>query len=477
MLSCVRVVRLLAQFVAIPILSRLLSPEEYGLVAIAMPFALFAMMLADAGIGMSLVRTPSSERVVWSTCFWLSTLLGAFLALVMVACAPLVAYIFHQPPLMAMVMSLGFVVLAQAAHLIPVAALQQAQRFRAIAVIEVVATAFGLSSAVYMAYHHYGAWALIGQQIAYFAVRMVLMCTLSPFRPLFVFRWSLVREHVLFGRNVLGNGLVTYFSRSLDNWIVGKVLGAALLGFYSMAFQFARLPQQIVAGPLQYVMYSHLAKIKDDKAAIARGFLLTTRLLTVLVFPTMGMVAAAHAAIFNVVLSEKWEYAGTIFMLIAPAGAVQAILAMSETAMYALGHTNIQLRTSAEYCILWIAALLAAVQFGLSAAALTFTLVTLLYQLRYLALALPRLNLSMRDYFSTYLIPLIATGLGICAYQAVNAAEPMADWIHTVIAAVICLAVMLFSVLIQRHHVVDELRSWQVVKAGPLPDSVEAGIN
>ena len=66
MMSAVRVLRLIGQLVAVPILSRLLSPAEYGVVAIAMPFALFAMMIADAGIGMSLVRTPASDRTAWS---------------------------------------------------------------------------------------------------------------------------------------------------------------------------------------------------------------------------------------------------------------------------------------------------------------------------------------------------------------------------------------------------------------------------
>ena len=475
MLSLVRILRLIAQFVAIPILSRLLSPAEYGLVAIAMPFALFAMMLADAGIGMSLVRTPASERVVWSTCFWLSTLIGGVLGVLMMVSAPLAAHLFHEPQLAPMVMVLSFVVIAQAVHLIPVAALQQAQRFRSIACVEVFATALGLITAVYMAYHGFGAWALIAQQIAFFAVRVGLMCALSPFRPLLRFEWSLVREHVLFGRNVLGNGLINYFSRSFDNWVVGKALGATLLGFYSMAFQFARLPQLIIAGPLQYVMYSQLAKMKNHTPAIAQAFLLTTRLLAVIVIPLMAMAAVAHTPIFSFLLSEKWQEAGYVFMILAPACATQAVLAIGETVIYALGRTDIQLRTSAEYSVLWVLCLIAAVSVGLTAAAITFTACTLLYQLRYLSIVLPLLGIAKRDYFSSYLIPLIAAGLGIAAYQAVSHSATMEHWVYVVMAAVIGLAASLFSLLIQRHSLLDELRNWHVE---PIieDDHVEAGI-
>src|SRR5437588_11862345 len=98
-MSSVNVLRLLAQFVAVPILSRLLSPSDYGLVGIAMPFVLFAMMLADAGIGMSLIRTPATRRGEWSSCFWVSVLFGGALALGLGALGDVVAKVFAEPAL------------------------------------------------------------------------------------------------------------------------------------------------------------------------------------------------------------------------------------------------------------------------------------------------------------------------------------------------------------------------------------------
>lgn len=460
MISSVRLLRLISQFVAIPILARLLSPEEYGLVAIAMPFALFAMMIADAGIGISLVRTPASERVVWSTCFWLTAILGAILALLMAALAPLAASLFEQPPLVPMMIALGFVVLAQAIHLIPVAALQQAQRFKAIAIIEIFSTALGIATALYMAYNNYGAWALIGQQIAIFAVKAVCICFISPFRPLLIFRWREVREHLLFGRNVLGTGLVNYFSRSTDNWIVGKTLGAALVGFYSMAFLFARLPQQIIAGPLQFVMYAQLVKMKDDTAGIAHIFLLMTRLLAILIFPTMGLVAAAHAPVFSLLLSDKWLQSAFIFMVIAPACAIQAVMAICETVVLSLNRTDIQLRTSIEYALVWIGALLVAVGYGIIPAAVTFTVLTLFYQLRYLRLMLPLINSSLRYYFSAYLIPLIATITGIASYVAIVNLVPMADWVASILAGTIAITAIAAGAVVQKKSLIEGIRTF-----------------
>ena len=144
-MSSVNVLRILAQFIAVPILSRLLSPADYGIVAIAMPFILFAMMLADAGIGMSLVRTPPTEREEWSTCFWLTVLFGLMLALMVAALAPVAAAVFGEPSLKPIVTALALVIFVQAVFLVPRAAQQQSHQFRIIAVSEIASITTGLS--------------------------------------------------------------------------------------------------------------------------------------------------------------------------------------------------------------------------------------------------------------------------------------------------------------------------------------------
>jgi O-antigen/teichoic acid export membrane protein len=458
LISSVRLIRLLAQFVAIPILARLLTPAEYGLVAIAMPFVLFSMMLADAGIGMSLVRTLDNNKLAWSTSFWLSTLLGLVLGLIMAGFGPVAAAVFNEPQLTPMLIALSFVVLAQSIHLIPAAHLQKNNRFKTIACVELFATFSGLGTAVYMAYHGYGAWALIGQQIVYFAVRLVTSFCLSGYRPALIFRWSHVIEHVRFGRNVLGNGLVNYFSRSFDNWVVGKALGATMLGFYSMAFLFARLPAQMVTGPLQYVVYGQLAKINHDPEALGRAFLLLTRLLAAIIFPAMGMVAAAHDPVFTALLSDKWAYAGVIFMLLAPACALQAVVAVGETILFALGRTQVQLRTSVEFACIWIIALIAFVTFGLTSAALTYCVVTILYQIRYLSIILPMLHLRFHHYLRALMTPLIATGLSIAAYVVMRQVFDLGQWGLIGTCGALSIMAAAVTIALRQQQLMQEIR-------------------
>jgi len=461
-MSSTNILRLLAQFVAIPILARLLSPSDYGVVAIAMPFVLFAMMLADAGIGMSLVRTPSSERVEWSTCFWLSLMLGACLAVLMIGVAPLAAYVFGVPELKAIVMALGLIVFAQSMSAIPGARLQQSQRYQAIAIAEVAAIVVGIGTAVIVAVKGGGAWALVGQQLAYYAVRVSLTCWLSKFIPLIVFDLQSVSEHLWFSRDVLSVNILGFINRSADNLVIGKALSAASVGIYSMAFQFARIPTMLVTGPLQFVLYGQLASAQSDKTVIRATFLVLTQLLAVAIFPSMGMVAAAYKPVFALLLSTKWAASGYLFMLVSAACSLQAVTALCGTIMLVLGRAEIRLRTTVEFGVIWIVVLLVSIRFGLEAAAMMYNITVILYVPRTLGLVLPLIECAVSAYARAILIPVGITALCIASYELIQRCVAMGDVSLLVMGGMLATLGVVSSGLLQRRAIITEMALWRL---------------
>ena len=222
--SSINVLRLIVQVLTVPVLARLLSPTDYGLVGMALPFMIFAMIVADAGIGISLIRTPVSDKEVWSTCFWLLTCMGIALAACIALLAPLASFLFDQPRLKPMIMTLALVVLAQAIVTVPAAILQQRRRFQMIAGIEIAAIITSIGAAIVLAYAGWGPWARIGQQVVFFAVRLVATWVCAPFRPMMTCDLQKARAHLIFGGHLLGSNLVSFATRSLDNLVIGKVL-------------------------------------------------------------------------------------------------------------------------------------------------------------------------------------------------------------------------------------------------------------
>ncbi len=457
-MSLVGVVRLLAQFFVIPIMARILSPADYGLVAMAMPFLVFAMMISDAGIATSLVRTPTDDSKEWSTCFWLSVILGVLLSVIMIVSAPIIAIIFEEPQLSPIIMALAVIVFIQSIGAVYNSALLKEQKFKFIAGTEAISILTGIAVAVISAMYGGGAWSLVFQQLAYYGVKIGLTLIFSSFRPKILFDIKTVGEHIRFGKDVLATYMITFFTRSIDNLIIGKVLDATAVGIYTMAFQFARLPLMLVSGPLQSVFYTKMSKSKDDKDSIRKTFLILTRILATTIFPPMGMIAVAHHSVYTILLSAKWEESGRIFMLLSGIMALQAVMGMCNTVRLALGHTRQQVHQTTEQGILWIVTMFSTIWFGLDCLVIAYSVVFLLYSPRILMLTLPLINCKFKEYVQAIIIPTIITFSCITVFIIIQSLfQPSTIW-QLITAIILTLIGIAISSLFQYSIFLNEYR-------------------
>jgi O-antigen/teichoic acid export membrane protein len=455
--SAASVTRILAQFLAVPILSRLLSSADYGLFGIASPFVVFAMMLADAGVGMSLVRSASlTDSVTWSTSFWLIVMLGSSLALLLIGFAPFAAHAYGEPELKLILIVLSYTIVAQAAAIIPGTALQKAKNFSTIAAIEMTSVVLGLASAVVTALSGAGFWALIVQQVVFFTCRLLLTFSWTPFRPHLTFDLPGIKSHIVFGRDVLGANIFAWINFSIDNLVIGHVLGASAVGLYAMAMQFIRLPQLVVAGPLQYVLFSHMAVIKDNLPAIRRTFLLVTRVLAIIIFPSLGLVAAAHFAFFDIVLSKKWSESGVIFMILATAGAIQTMMVLGEDIMLVMQRSDLRLRTTIEFGLIRVCALLVSVSHGIYWVAFAYTCAVLLYLPRSLWLLMTLIECPIKMYMKAMIVPTLTTLSSIVLYAEIVKIFSPDKYQEAAIVVLLCIISMGISALVQIRTLLNE---------------------
>jgi len=455
LIGCINVVRLFVQFFSIPVLARLLAPADYGLAAMAMPVILLLMMIADAGLGNSLVRTGATDGPAWHTCFWLSSGLGCVVSIGVVLIAPLVGVLPNEPPLVPVLMALAAVVPLQTCTIVPGAALQKQARFGTIAATEITAIGASIGTAVACAVAGLGVWALVWQQIVFYAVRFALTLALSPYRPRLVFAHGDAWEHLIFGRNLLGVSLVSSASRSLENLVIGRVYGPAPVGVYSMAFQFARLPFMLVTGPLQFALYPHVAALREDTAKLTSLLLLITRVLAMVVLPAVGLVAAASEPIFHLLLSQKWGQAAPLFVLIAPAASLQPVTAVLGTFLMALGRTDVQMRLAVRFAAVWLVGLMLSVWYGIEAVAAAYSVCGVLFSVWSLRVCLPLLNCSFTMYARTLLWPLAVTAAAILLYRLVSSAAPAHEVVNVALAALLAITASGLALLAQRRDLLS----------------------
>ena len=457
-MSSVTILRMLVQLMVLPVLARYLTPADYGIVALAMPFVIFAMSFSDAGMSASLIRTTSHNKTEWSTSFWLVAGLGAALTCIIAVIGYVVSLYLKEPLLAPIVGALSLTVLLQAIATVPGAKLQQSGKFPIIAGIEMIAMTISLFGTVTAAVYGWGAWALVVQQVLHYIVKLLLTLIHADFLPNFEFRLSIIKEHLVFGRDMLGINILTFIRQSVGNMIIGKVLGTSTLGVYAMSSMFAELPMRIVSGPLYNVLYPRIAALRDRKEVIRVLFLMVSRVISLLLIPAISLVAIAHEPIFHLLLSEKWQQAGNVFMWMAPAAIISSITCLRGIIAVAFGHTGIWLRQATETTILFTLALVLSVTFGIEWVAIGYTIAVLLYMPRSLLEILPLIDLKFIEYIKTIIIPTLITIVSLAVYVFIAATFTLSYWALFAIAFVLGLVTVAISGLIQMKDIKWEIK-------------------
>jgi PST family polysaccharide transporter len=386
-----------------------------------MAFVLFTMAFSDAGMGQSLVRTPPEDRTVWSSAFWMIGLLAGGLTVLLLLIAWPAAWLFNEPRLALMVVALAPLPLVQGLLAPAIADLQQREQFTQLALAEILGAVSGVAAAIAIALAGGGAWALVAQQLAQWAVKAAVVCFTTRFRPRFVFQKDGLEPHFRFGRDTAGWSLINFFARQVDPLVIAKFIGTGALGLYSMAYRLMSLPAYLVGGPVQNTLYTRLVLLRDNKAALRSLILITTRALASFIFPPMAILCVASAAFVEVFLSERWLPTAALFAVLAPIGALQAVTGLNGPLLMAVGRTDLRLRLTWEFTLLWIIAVPFLALQGIVAVAIGHAVIFLLYMPRLLQLFLRPVDASMVDYLRAIVIPL-AVSFGLAAVHVLATA-------------------------------------------------------
>jgi O-antigen/teichoic acid export membrane protein len=434
-LSAARATQTVLALLALPILARLLGPDEFGLVALAMSFVLFTMALSDAGMGYSLVKTPREDTAAWSSAFWAITLLSSGLAVLLLAIAWPAAWLFGEPRLAPLVMALAPIPLVQGMLAPAIADLQQREKFGWLGLAEVTGAILGAAAAVWIAFDGGGAWALVAQQLGVWGGKAVVIVATTQFRPRLVLQRAGLEPHLRFGRDTAGWSLINFFARQIDPLVIAKIIGTTALGFYSMAYRLITLPAHLVSGPIQNALYTRMVALRNDPAGLRELVLIASRALASFVFPAMAVLAVANAAFIEIFLSERWLPAALLFAVLAPIGAITAVVGLNGPLLMAVGRTDLRLRLTFEFTLLWAVVVPFLAMNGVEAVAIGFAALFLLYLPRTLQLFLRPIGGDIPGYLRAMAIPFaVSCGLAL-THVVARAWLPLNAWAEIALAA------------------------------------------
>jgi O-antigen/teichoic acid export membrane protein len=339
-----QLIRIAVQMVSVVVLSRMLLPEDFGLVAAVTPVIGFVSMFQDLGYGQAIVQRRDITQEQISSVFWTTAALGLFCAFVTIVASPAVAWFFHDRRLLWITVAASLPLLFGSLMSVPNGLLNRNLRFRGLAVSDVLGAVIGLCSALIAAFLGARYWSLMISSTITALVTLAgywLNAHWKPDRPRARF---VDREIGKFGANLTGFTFVNYFGRNLDNILIGRQAGSVQLGFYDRAYKLLYFPIQNINGPLYRVMTPLLSRVQDDKPRFREMFLRSTGQLTLLIVPAMAALVAVSHEFVELVFGPRWAPVAPIFFYLGVNGLLQPLGNATGWIFIAQGRTDLMFR-------------------------------------------------------------------------------------------------------------------------------------
>ncbi|MBO6687422.1 MAG: lipopolysaccharide biosynthesis protein [Henriciella sp.] len=337
----------LGQFlIVIPVLARILTPEQFGLLAMAMTLVGFLTMFNDLGISAALVRAEKPSTAFWSSAFWLNLGFGLTMTVAAYFAAPWVAIFFGEPQVEELVQVMSCILMLHCIFLVPMAWLQRNYKFRTIALIDLSAIALSSAAAIYLALTGHGVWALAWQQIILYAVKALAgqVFNKAPIR--MTFQWSTIRAVLPFSLGLTGAAFVRFLNQNVDNVLIGRFFGADALGYYSRAYLMMRMPIQTLSRGLNFALYPAFSSIKEDTEKLGRAYVKTVSIMSVIVFPMMTGLALVVVPFVDLLFGPQWGPVAPVLRILAFVGLMQSVASSANEMWKARGRSGVLLRWS-----------------------------------------------------------------------------------------------------------------------------------
>jgi lipopolysaccharide exporter len=291
------------------VLARLLSPADFGLMAMIRIVIGFTHLYMDFGISGAIVHRQHATHDELSSLYCLNIFTGLGAFAVAALAAPMVASLFADPRLVPLLRTAALVFVISPVGQQFQILLEKHLRFEQLARAEIVASLVGIVTGITSAVIGLGVWSLVVSSLAatLTATALYLRAGLSLHRPSLHFRWAEVRNYIGFGLFQLGERTLNHLAERFDQILIGPLLGARALGFYSLAFNLTGRPVYSINPILTRVAFPLFSKVQDDNQRLQRGYLRLIRLLTTINAPLLiGLLVVAPVAI-PVIYGSKWS--------------------------------------------------------------------------------------------------------------------------------------------------------------------------
>jgi O-antigen/teichoic acid export membrane protein len=408
------------------VLARLLGPAEFGTYAVAMVALLAVLSFNELGVSLAIVRWPGDPRAILPTVTTISTAGSVAVYLAAYAGAPAFATAMGDPGAAGVVRLLALSVVLSGLVATPAALLQRHFRQDRRMLVDQVNTWVGALTSVGLAIGGMGALSLAIGRLAGSGIAAVLFVRLSPEPLRFGFDPRAARALLRFGLPLAGSSLVVFGVTSVDQLVVGNVLGATALGFYVLAFNLSSWPVAMFSQPVRSVAPAAFARLQHDPATMRRAFTTSVGLLAAVTLPVCLLLVGAAEPLIRFVYGPAWVPAAKALTWLAALGALRILYELVYDYFVVLAKSRVVLMVQ----LAWLAALVPALVVGahaggLAGVASAHVAVAVVVVLPLYLRELRRVGIPLAQLAGQVAVPLLAAALtGAIAVAAAHLVRP-----------------------------------------------------
>ncbi|WP_458628875.1 MOP flippase family protein [Winogradskyella sp. PC D3.3] len=300
----------ITSIVKLSVLTRYLDKEDFGLMALVTVVLGFMSLFMDMGITTSILHVQNIKKKEYASLYWLNFLFSIVLFLLIALSAPIIANFYNEPELVPLLQLMGVSLLISAFGRQFKTIEQKELNFKFISGLDIASAIVSLIVAIVLAVKGFGVYTLVYSALTQFALSnlVLLLSGVKKHGLLFHFNFSETKRFLRIGMYQVGGQIVNYFNRDLDTLLVGKLLGAEILGGYSLAKQLVFRPASLISPILTKVAAPSLALFQNDKVALKRNYLKLLNIVSSLNLAAYLMLALFAPIIVALLYGDAFVY-------------------------------------------------------------------------------------------------------------------------------------------------------------------------
>ncbi len=397
-------------FCSFLILTRLLAPEHFGIVALSTILILVAQLMLSQGVGEALIQREDVSESHYSSAFWMNMVVATISALVLILASNAIAAAFSEPRFGPVLRAVAPLLLLYAASGILQAKLRRDLQLKAFALATIIATISGAAVAAVMALRGYEVWSLVGQQWAFALFSTVMFAACAAWLPRFFLSMDHVRQLLSFSANTVGAAILRFSLRQVDVLVLGFHLSSKEVGLYFLGTRILATVGQLTYYSIQKIGLPVLSRLQNDQVRHHAAIISIFRLTCLVCLPIYFGLALTADLLIPLVFGDEWAGSIAPFRLLCLFSIFYALSLIANQVMLSADDSATVLRLSVLNALVFAGAVALAAPYGITTTALAGGLANMVLLPAYFLMLRRRLGLNLTQ-LGHDIIPLWTAGL------------------------------------------------------------------